>query len=474
MEVSTTTTTNTSITNGLGILQFLPGKTYFITGATGFLAKAVIEKILRTAPDVGKIFVLIKAKNKEAATDRLKTEIIDSELFGCLKQRHGKYYEDFMLSKLAPVVGNLCEPDLGIDANSISEIAEEVDVIINSAANTNFEERYDVSLSTNVLGPRRLMDFTNKYCKNLRVFLHVSTAYVCGEREGMIVEKPFHMGESIAREKAASEFPPLSYPVLDVDGEIEIALDSKVAFEDNLEDQKMKALGLERARIHGWHNPYEFTKAMGEMMINSMRGDIPLVIIRPTVIGSTLEDPFPGWIQGNRMLDPLILSYGKGNLPSFLVNPEAVIDMVDSRRHGCECNHSSYGKALVLLLWEDRGHEGNGFFSSMDDFSSNMQTEIVQQRRLVISGNNASQRLERKCKMIVEHAINLARVYQPYMFFRGRFDNSNTHNLMEGMSEEEMKRFRLDVENVDWEDYITNIHISGLKKHVMKGRGMPK
>ena len=62
----------------------------------------------------------------------------------------------------------------------------------------------------------------------------------------MIVEKPFHMGESIAREKAASEFPPLSYPVLDVDGEIEIALDSKVAFEGNLEDQKMKALGLER------------------------------------------------------------------------------------------------------------------------------------------------------------------------------------------------------------------------------------
>ena len=47
-----------------------------------------------------------------------------------------------MLSKLAPVVGNLCESDLGIDANSISEIAEEVDVIINSAANTNFEERF--------------------------------------------------------------------------------------------------------------------------------------------------------------------------------------------------------------------------------------------------------------------------------------------------------------------------------------------
>ncbi|XP_034686707.1 fatty acyl-CoA reductase 2-like [Vitis riparia] len=141
MAVSTTTTPNTSITNGLGILQFLAGKTYFITGATGLLAKAVVEKILRTAPDVGKIFVLIKAKNKEAAVDRLKTEFINSELFECLKQRHGKYYQDFMLSKLAPVVGNLCESDLGIDANLISEIAQEVDVIINSAANTKFEER---------------------------------------------------------------------------------------------------------------------------------------------------------------------------------------------------------------------------------------------------------------------------------------------------------------------------------------------
>ena len=46
-----------------------------------------------------------------------------------------------MLRKLFPVVGSLCESDLGMDANLISEIAEEVDVIINSAANTNFMER---------------------------------------------------------------------------------------------------------------------------------------------------------------------------------------------------------------------------------------------------------------------------------------------------------------------------------------------
>ena len=46
-----------------------------------------------------------------------------------------------MLIKLVPVIGSMCESDLGMDANLMSEIGEEVDVIINSAANTNFKER---------------------------------------------------------------------------------------------------------------------------------------------------------------------------------------------------------------------------------------------------------------------------------------------------------------------------------------------
>ena len=118
---------------------------------------------MRTEPDVDKIFVLMKAKSQEAAVDRMKTEvaffndlffmvfktrftflfvyIIDSKLFQCLKQRHEEYYQDFMLTKLVLIIGSMCESDLGMDANLMSEIGEEVDVIINSAANKNFKER---------------------------------------------------------------------------------------------------------------------------------------------------------------------------------------------------------------------------------------------------------------------------------------------------------------------------------------------
>lgn len=57
-----------------------------------------------------------------------------------------------------------------------------------------------------------------------------------------------------------------------------------------------------RARIYGWQDTYVFTKAMGEMLINNMRGEIPVVIIRPSFIESTCREPFPGWMEGNRYL----------------------------------------------------------------------------------------------------------------------------------------------------------------------------
>uniref|UniRef100_A0A2N9IQZ7 Fatty acyl-CoA reductase n=1 Tax=Fagus sylvatica TaxID=28930 RepID=A0A2N9IQZ7_FAGSY len=121
--IPTTTTTIPLMKpcDGIGIVSYLKGKNYLITGATGFLAKAFVEKMLRTVPDVGKIFLLIKANDKEAAIDRLKNEA-------------------FMMRKLVPVAGNVCESNLGMDPYTANEIANEVDVIINSAANTTFDE----------------------------------------------------------------------------------------------------------------------------------------------------------------------------------------------------------------------------------------------------------------------------------------------------------------------------------------------
>ena len=57
---------------------------------------------------------------------------------------------------------------------------------------------------------------------------------------------------------------------------------------------------LNRAKSYGWYNTYHLTKAMAEMVIHETRGDIPVLIIRPSVIESCYREPYPGWIQGNR------------------------------------------------------------------------------------------------------------------------------------------------------------------------------
>ncbi|CAN6991896.1 unnamed protein product [Brassica rapa subsp. trilocularis] len=499
------------IKQGLGIVSYLQGKTFLITGSTGFLAKVLIEKVLRMAPDVGKIYLLIKAKNKEAALQRLKNEVVlDAELFKNLRETHGASYMSFMLDKLVPVTGNICDSNIGLQTDSAEEIAKEVDVIINSAANTTFNERYDVALDINTRGPGNLMGFA-KMCKKLKLFLQVSTAYVNGQRQGRIMEKPFSMGDCIATEN----FMEGNRKALDIDKEMKLALDAaRKGTQDQDEAQKMKDLGLERARSYGWQDTYVFTKAMGEMMINSTRGDVPVVIIRPSVIESTYNDPFPGWMEGNRMMDPIVLCYGKGQLTGFLVDPKGVLDVVPAdmvvnatlaaiAKHGMakadtepEINvYQIASSAINPLVFEDLAEllynhykstpcmDSKGvpirvplmkLFDSVDDFSDHLWRD-AQERSGLMNGVSSSdskmmQKIKFICKKSVEQAKHLATIYEPYTFYGGRFDNSNTHRLMENMSEEEKVEFGFDVGSINWNDYITNVHIPGLRRHVLKGR----
>ncbi|KAL8204790.1 hypothetical protein R6Q57_010413 [Mikania cordata] len=442
--------------------------------------------------------------------ERLKNEIIKTELFSSLQQVYGQSYQSFMLSKVVPVIGNVCESNLGLDEDTSDVIAKDVDIIVNSAANTTFDERYDVALDTNTGGPSRLMSFARK-CKKLSLFLQVSTAYVNGQRQGRIMEKPFNIGETIARES-------LMYgnqmAKLNVEDEIKMVLELKKSVGENALVQKLKELGLERAKLYGWQDTYVFTKAMGEMMIDQMGGDIPVVIIRPSVIESTYKEPFPGWMEGNRMMDPIVLYYGKGQLSGFLVDPNGVLDvvpadMVVNATMAAMAKHMACGKTeenyiyhiassvvnplvfkdLARLLYEHfnsspcldlKGRPVHvpimQLCRSMEEFSAYIWKDAMNRSGLVSLGSTNqgkfSLKLENICKKSVEQAKYLANIYEPYTFYGGRFDNSNTQKLFGMMSEEEKKTFGFDVGKIDWRDYISNVHIPGLRRHVMKGRGM--
>lgn len=52
------------------VLSFYRGKNVFLTGATGFMGKVLLEKILRTCPDVGTVYVLIRPKKGQLTEER--------------------------------------------------------------------------------------------------------------------------------------------------------------------------------------------------------------------------------------------------------------------------------------------------------------------------------------------------------------------------------------------------------------------
>ena len=92
-------------------------------------------------------------------------------------------------------------------------------------------------------------------------------------------------------------------------------------------DQMVEA-GRSRATSLGWPDVYTYSKALGETALIELHGEIPISIVRPSIIESAWEQPAPGWIRGFRMAEPLIVSFAKGELNTFPGYPEGIIDVI--------------------------------------------------------------------------------------------------------------------------------------------------
>ncbi|RZC45080.1 hypothetical protein C5167_038019 [Papaver somniferum] len=459
-----------------GIVQSLENKIILITGSTGFLSKLFVEKVLRVQPNVKHFYLLLRAADASSPTQRLNKDVTGKELFRVLRKKHGLAFGSFISEKVTPIFGDVSLENLGIkDSDLEKKMHKEIHLVANFAATTNFNDRYDVSLAVNTMGAKHVLNFAEK-CENLELFLHVSTAFVCtGETSGVILEKPLSqtLKESSKNLDIIEEEKKLIQHRLD---ELKAAQAS-----EKQETAAMKDLGLERAKFYGWANTYAFTKALGEITIGRhLNRNFPVVIIRPTAVTSTCRDPFPGWVEGFKALDPMVISVGKGKLPCFLGDYESFFDIIRSKDRFANVNseydlmkqipgdmvfsHTEPTRIVKLLeyaydyflenpVWTGRDTDQTVrpvFFPTMSSF------------QLHIDNNYTVPVKEQK----VQFAKRLAELYEPYVLFKGTFDTSASNELRMWSKAYygpgEANIFDFDPKHIDWKDYMMNVHIPGL------------
>ncbi|KAL4301690.1 hypothetical protein GQ457_10G008180 [Hibiscus cannabinus] len=486
------------------VVQFLHNKSILVTGGTGFLAKIFVEKILRIQPNVKKLYLVVRAADHKSATHRLHNEIIGKDLFRNLKEKHGKSFTSFIADKISVIPGDISRQDLGVeDSGLIQQISKDVEVVLNLAATTNFDERYDVALGLNTMGVKYVVEFA-KQCVKLQVLVHVSTAYVSGERSGLILESGYSLGET-----------------LNGVGGLDINMERKVV-DDKLNDLRlqgasdkditiaMKDLGIHRARVYGWPNTYVFTKAMGEMMVEELKGIIPAVIVRPTIITSTYKEPFPGWVEGTRTIDSLAVGYAKGILTFFLGNLDSIVDvipadMVVNAMIAAMMAHASHqppesiyhvGSSLQNpIKYFHLQDYGFRYFTNKPWINKDGKPVIVGKVRVLDSMDSFHRYMAFRYLLLlkglewanaafchyfqgvysnmnrkINFVMRLVDIYRPYLFFNAVFDDLNTEKLRmaarTSLVEEDMLYF--DPKCIDWDDYFMNVHIPGIVKHIFK------
>ncbi|KAF6987206.1 hypothetical protein CFC21_004869 [Triticum aestivum] len=479
-----------------------------ITGSTGFLGKLLVEKILRVQPDVRKLYLLVRAPDAASAQHRVLTEVVGTELFDVLRSKHGADFNSLMKDKIFPLAGDMVCENCALPSSTIEQISKEIDVIVSVAATTSFYERYDVALASNALGVAHVCHLANK-CGNLKMLLHVSTAFVAGDQEGLLMEKPFKSGESLRK----------GYN-LDIQAEIKLVenFKSKLRMQssnDKLEKKKMKELGLKRARHFGWPNVYSLTKALGEMLLANLGRDLPVVIVRPSIILSTFQDPMPGWIEGTRTIDMLYVAYNDQKLPCFIADHNVISDMIPGDlvinammvsmaihwdQHGGQAIYhvtSGHRNPLNYSITEESLYEyfhanprvSNGgrivknkrvlLFKKYTHFHLYMilRYKIALETLHVMSvfGGSFSKNYN-KLNRGYNFLMLVAKLYAPYVFFKGCFDDTNMRKLWATTTDKlnEDSMFDCDPACINWSSYLVNTHIPAVMVNSRNANHMKK
>ncbi|MDQ4063175.1 MAG: SDR family oxidoreductase, partial [Actinomycetota bacterium] len=170
------------------LVEAYRGKTVLLTGGTGFLGTALVEKMLRSLPELQRLYLLVRPSRDKGAKERFEKDMLGSPAFSRLREELGDGFEERVAEKVRVLEGDVHTDSLGLGAEDLAELSREVDAVIHSAASVVFDAPLDAAVDSNVRGTLGLLALAGTWEK-APLFVHVSTTYVAGTKPGLIPEE---------------------------------------------------------------------------------------------------------------------------------------------------------------------------------------------------------------------------------------------------------------------------------------------
>ncbi|CAL8896707.1 haloacid dehalogenase [Kocuria varians] len=307
-----------------------------LTGATGFLGQAVLERLLSSSDDIH-VTAVVRPRGGQSGADRLR-QLLRKPAFSSWRAAVGEERAAQVFAERTSVLEG--------DLTGLAAITEPFDVVVHSASTVSFDPPIDEAFRTNVGGAVGLYDALGAAGQDPHV-IHVSTCYVGGIAKGL---RPETSVEHDVDWRVEFEAAVRAADTAEVESRTPERLESfirratvlhrkegpksvaRAAEEARLEWVRSRLVdhGRTRAQSLGWTDVYTFTKALGERVAEQKWAGEGhrLSVVRPSIIESALRHPFPGWIDGYKVADPLIMAYAKGALPEFPGLPDSVLDVI--------------------------------------------------------------------------------------------------------------------------------------------------
>nr|XP_022899728.1 putative fatty acyl-CoA reductase CG5065 [Onthophagus taurus]XP_022899729.1 putative fatty acyl-CoA reductase CG5065 [Onthophagus taurus] len=450
------------ILENVSVAEFYAGKTVFITGGTGFMGKVLLEKLLRSCHGVYRIYLLIRPKKGQNSRERLQ-QLLSSPLFDIIRKERPSD-----LLKILPIEGDITQPDLAISQNDRAMLQRTVNVVFHSAATVKFDEKLKLSVTINMLGTQRLVELC-KWMTNLEALVHVSTAYCNCDRK--IVKEII--------------YPPSISP------------DQITSLVNTLDEQIVDT--LTEQLVGNRPNTYTFTKALAECWLKENKGDLPLVIVRPSIVLSCIDGPLKGWVDNWNGPTGIIAAAGKGLFRTMLCDPHKVADIVpvdmvinlmlaSAWRIG---THKTREIPLYNCVTGQRkpitwsNFVGTCFkymrkhpFSNISWYPSGTVTAsivyntfnkiflhwlpayILDTFVFIFGGKPILAKIQDKL-------CRAAKCLEYFTTHEWQFEDNNVRTLTMAMSDSDRKEFCFDVSQINWEEYIEN-YVLGIRKFIFK------